>query len=118
LNGWSKALQLFIHFQNFQLSKKAFRCLSRWCHLSTYPLRPLKTWSIKGAEPCHCLAPKRSWQRDIDSTKHKKTNYVMKKLIYIINLSINWNVILNLWKGIIPLFWKWVVVVLFICSIS
>jgi hypothetical protein len=77
----AKQLQLFIHFQNFQLSKKAFRRLSRWCHLSTYPLRPLRTWSIKGAEPCRCLAPERSWQRDIGSTKHKKVLYVLHMLV-------------------------------------
>jgi cytochrome c oxidase subunit 1 len=51
----------FHRFQNFQLSKKAFKRLSRWCHLSTYPLRPLRTWSIKGVKPCRCLTPERSW---------------------------------------------------------
>jgi hypothetical protein len=25
------------------LNGQAFRRLSRWCHLSTYPLRPLRT---------------------------------------------------------------------------
>jgi hypothetical protein len=49
----------------------------------TYPLCPLRTWSIKGVEPRRYLAPERSWQRDIGSTKHKKTNYVMKKNNYV-----------------------------------
>jgi hypothetical protein len=44
-----------------------------------YLFRLLWTWSIKGVEPCCYLALERSWQRSIGSTKHKKTNYVMKK---------------------------------------